>query len=334
MAHLYITDNGSVLGVDGGRYVIKQKQSLIRSIPKESIESISIFGNSSITTPCIQSLLMSKTPVCFFSGKGRYYGRLHGIESEKVELLKKQFDAFADETFCTALSVRIIAAKIHNQEIVLGRYARATGRQIESELGMMKQMEKKVLRAQSSAEAMGYEGMAAKVYFRALGEIVQPDFKFYGRSKQPPKDPFNSLLSLGYTLLMYEIMAKIETERMSPYCGVLHAVRDGSPALCSDMMEEWRAVIVDTVALSLVQGNEIQIDDFLADDEYIGIYLNNTALRKYINKFERKLNTKNKYLAYDQKEYSFRQAIHVQCRQMLTCIKEKNPELYLPIRIR
>lgn len=66
MAHLYITDNGSVLGVDGGRFIVKQKKELIRSIPKESIESISIFGNSTITTPCIQDLLMQGIPVCFF----------------------------------------------------------------------------------------------------------------------------------------------------------------------------------------------------------------------------------------------------------------------------
>lgn len=334
MAHLYITDNGSTLGIDGGRYVIKQKQDLVRSIPKESIESITIFGNSSITTPCIQSLLMSKTPVCFFSGKGKYYGRLHGIESEKVEILKKQFNLFDDENFCTALSVRMVAAKIHNQQIVLSRYAKTVGKQVESEFEMMKTMEKKVLHAQSAGEAMGYEGMAAKVYFKALGEIVQPDFKFYGRTKRPPRDPFNSLISLGYTLLLYEIMSKIETERMSPYCGILHTVRDGSPALCSDMMEEWRAVIADAVALSMIQGNEIHIDDFTTDDDYVGIYLSNPALRKFINKFERKLNMKNKYLAYEQKEYSFRQAIHVQCRQMSACINEKDPDLYLPVRIR
>lgn len=334
MAHLYITDNGSVLGVDGGRYVVKQKQDLVRSIPKESIESISIFGNSSITTSCIQSLLMSKTPVCFFSGKGRYYGRLHGIEAERIDVLKKQIDAFSDDAFATAISVRIIAAKIHNQQIVLSRYAKATGKKVESELEMIRYMEKKVINARSASEVMGYEGMAAKVYFKALGEIVHQDFRFYGRTKRPPKDPFNSLLSLGYTLLMYEIMAKIETERMSPYCGILHTDRDGSPALCSDMMEEWRAVIVDTVALSMVQGNEIRLDDFLTDDEYVGIYLNNAALRKYINKFERKLNTKNKYLAYDQKEYSFRQAMHVQCKQMLASVAEKDPELYIPVKIR
>lgn len=334
MAHLYLTDSGSVLGVDGGRYVIKQKNELIRSIPKESIESISIFGNSTITTPCIQSILISRTPVCFFSSKGKYFGRLHGIESEKITLLKNQFEAFDNDDFSTALSINMIAAKIHNQHIILNRYIKGRENEFQNEITIIKQMEKQVLRASSSEEVMGCEGMAAKMYFKVLGETVKPDFKFYGRNKRPPKDPFNSLLSLAYTMLMYEIMAKIETESLSPYCGVLHSVRDGSPALCSDMMEEWRAVIADSTVLSVIQGNEILFDDFVSDEEARGIYLSNAALRKFINKFERKLNTKNKYLVYDDKEYSFRQAIHVQCRQLAAAIKEKDPNLYQAIRIR
>lgn len=334
MAHLYLTDNGSVLGVDGGRYVIKQNKELVRSIPKESIESISIFGNSTITTPCIQDLLASRTPVCFFSSKGKYFGRLHGIEAERIALLKQQFERFDDEDFSTSLSARMIAAKIHNQQVILNRYIKTSAETFQSELNIIKQMEKKVITATSSTEAMGYEGMAAKMYFKILGEVVKPDFKFYGRNKRPPKDPFNSLLSLAYTMLMYELMAKIETEGLSPYCGVLHTVRDGSPALCSDMMEEWRAVIADATVMSMVQGNEILFDDFVSDENSVGIYLNNDALRKFINKFERKLNMKNKYLAYDDKEYSFRQAIHVQCRQLAAAIKENDPTLYQPIRIR
>ena len=334
MAHLYITDNGSVLGVDGGRFIVKQKKELIRSIPKESIESISIFGNSTITTPCIQDLLMQGIPVCFFSSKGKYYGRLHSVNNEKIDLLKKQFSMFEDTEFSNFLSVKMIAAKIHNQQIILGRYIKEKEDKYHEELNIIRQMEKKVLRATTAEELMGYEGMAARTYFKILGEVVRPDFRFYGRSKRPPRDPFNSLLSLGYTLLLYEIMAKVETIKLSPYCGILHTDRDGSPALCSDLMEEWRAVLVDSTVLSMIQGNEIELDDFVSDDAATGIYLNNVALRKFINKFERKLNTKNKYLDYNHNEYSFRQAIHIQCERLVECIKEKDSTLYSPIRIR
>ncbi len=334
MAHLYITDNGSVLSIDGGRFVIKQKDEMIRSVPKESVESISIFGNSSITTPCIQALLSAEIPVCFFSSKGKYYGRLYGVDGDKISLLKRQFCTFDDNEFSTLLSTQIVSAKIHNQIVILKRYIQEWDNSYQEELAIMMQMEKKVLHATSSEEAMGCEGMAAKMYFKVLGEIVRPDFRFYGRSKRPPRDPFNSLLSLGYTLLLHEIMAKVETAKLSPYCGILHSIRDGSPALCSDLMEEWRPVIVDSTVLSMVQGNEICLDDFVTDNEATGVYLTNDALRKFINKFERKLNTKNKYLEYDNSERSFRQAMHVQCAKLTDAIKGNNPIIYRPVRIR
>ncbi|MDY5422688.1 CRISPR-associated endonuclease Cas1 [Hornefia butyriciproducens] len=334
MSHLYITDNGSILGVDGGRYVIRQKDQLIRSIPRESIESVSIFGNSTITTPCMQQLLTSGTAVCFFSSKGRYYGRLHSVTGDKIELLKQQFAVLDDPAFSVAVSAKIAAAKIHNQQVVLKRYVGRDEDWYLRELSIIRQMEKKVMNAVSAAEIMGYEGMAAKLYFRVLGEIVRPEFRFYGRNRRPPKDAFNSMLSLGYTLLLYEIMAKLETQRLSPYCGVLHTDRDGSPALCSDLMEEWRSVIVDSAVMAMVQGNEISPDDFVFDENAAGIYLSNGALRRFINKLERKLNQKNKYLDYENREYSFRQAIHLQCGKFAEAITKKDPAVYHPVRIR
>lgn len=184
MAHLYITDNGSILSVDGGRYVVKQKNELVRSIPKESIESISIFGNSSITTPCIQSLLVSKIPVSFFSSKDKYYGRLHGIENEKVEFLKKQFDIFEDEAFCKALSVHMIAAKIHNQLIVLSRYAKATEKHIESELDMMKYLKKKVLHANLQKKLWDMKELPLNFISKRLGKLCIRNLN----SMEEPKD--------------------------------------------------------------------------------------------------------------------------------------------------
>lgn len=118
---------------------------------------------------------------------------------------------------------------------------------------------------------MGCEGNAAKNYFAALPKLVQPEFRFSGRTKQPPKDAFNSMLSLGYTMLLYEIYSEIENRGLTPYIGFLHSDRDGHPALASDLMEEWRSVIVDSAVLSLVQGGEIHISQFTEDEEVIFI---------------------------------------------------------------
>ncbi len=334
MSHLYITDNGSNLGVEGGRFIIRQKDELVRTIPKESVEAIFIFGNTSVSVPCMKELLYKRIPTCFFSSNGSYYGRLISTQGDNVPLMKKQFSLFEEEAFVMEMSKKISISKINNQYILLKRYLGMGREDHERDLHIMKGVQDKIQRSQSVAEIMGYEGMAARMYFNILGEIMRPEFAFKGRNRRPPKDPFNSLISLGYTLIMYEIMAKLEVTGLNPYCGILHSDRAGSPALASDMIEEWRAVLADSTALSLLQGGELKYDDFETDEDGKGVFLTKSGMRTFLNKFEKKLNTSMKYLDYDNKDYSFRQAISVQCKQMVECVKQRNAELYHPIRIR
>ena len=161
--------------------------------------------------------------------------------------------------------------------------------------------------------------------------VINPEFRFQGRSRRPPRDAFNSLLSLGYTLLIYEIYAKIQNTGMTPYYSILHKAYANNPSLASDLMEEWRAVIVDSVVLSLIQGNEIQQKHFEKEESQGGIYLTNEGLRKFIKKFERKMNTHIKYLRYDDRSYSIRDALSVQCDKLKESLENQAPELYQPI---
>lgn len=333
MSHIYITNNGSVLSVKGGRFVIVQKDGLKTSIPKETVESVSVFGNSSITTPCVQTLLESKIPVSYFSSTGKYYGRLEESDGNKIVLLKKQFIVFDEYEFKLNLSKKFVRAKINNQCVLLRRYI---GHNTEDSLSIVqaRKLQRKVIAGESVDEIMGYEGMAARIYFDVLSNNIHPEFKFYGRNRRPPKDAFNSLLSFGYTLLLHEIMSKIESTGLSPYLGLLHKERDNSPALASDMMEEWRAVIVDATVMSMIQGNEISIDDFESDENEEGIYIRNDALKKYIKKFERKLASKAKYLAYDDKQYTFRTAMDIQCSKIREAVMDGNADVYKAIEIR
>ena len=167
-----------------------------------------------------------------------------------------------------------------------------------------------------------------------LSKIIKPEFKFYGRNRRPPKDPFNSLLSFGYTLLLYEIIAKLESCGLNPYCGILHKERDNSPALASDLMEEWRAVLVDSIVMKMIQGNEVNYDDFESDCDSNGIYIRNDALKKFIKQFESKLTSKTKYLEYDNNSCSFREAISIQCYKVVEAIKLSDSEVYKAIIIR
>lgn len=181
---------------------------------------------------------------------------------------------------------------------------------------------------------MGYEGTAAKIYFKVLGILIDPEFCFKGRSKRPPLDPFNSMISLGYSIIVNELYGKIEGKGLNPYFGVMHKDREKHPTLASDLMEEWRAVLIDSTVLSMINGHEISKKEFYTQVEQPGVFLEKEALRKYIKKLESKFRTENRYLTYIDYRVSFRQALDLQLGQFIKAIETENPEEYSPIVIR
>lgn len=334
MLQVYVTNNGSVVGIEGGRFKITQKDQLVKTIPKESVESISIFGNSTITTPCMQYLLEHGISVSFFSSTGKYFGRLEATSDHKIEVVKKQIQAFDDDLYALKLAQKMIFAKITNQQILLKRYIKLSSEKLSRNISLMKQYKKKAMQAEDVNQLMGYEGIAARTYFDSLALIINPDFQFKGRNRRPPRDPFNSLLSLGYTLLIYEIYAKLQIIGMTPYYSILHKAYANNPSLASDLMEEWRTVIVDSVALSLIQGNELRAKHFETEEETGGVYLTNEGLRKFLKKFERKMNTEIKYLQYDNKGCSMREALSIQCGKLKESLEKRDPEIYQAIMLK
>ena len=278
MSYLYVTEDGVSMGIDGGYYVVNCKDGVTKKVPKETLESVALFGNIGITTQCVRELLKMGIPVSYFSKNGAYYGRLESTGHKNIVRLKKQIFRSEDNTL------------------------------------------------------IGYEGVAAKSYFAVLSKIINPEFSFNGRNRMPPRDPFNSMISLGYTLLMYEIYGEIENKALTPYCGFLHKDHERHPTLASDLMEEWRAVIVDSVVMSLVQGNEINQEHFIKDEETGAVYLTTTGIRIFIKKYEAKLRSENKYL--DGISMSYRRCLWYQVNKLVNAIEENNAELYNPVTIR
>ena len=181
---------------------------------------------------------------------------------------------------------------------------------------------------------MGYEGTAAKIYFKVLGKLIDEQFVFEGRSRRPPMDPFNSLISLGYSIILNELYGKIEGKGLNPYFGVMHKDREKYPTLASDLMEEWRAVLIDTTALSMLNGHELVKEDFYTGIDQPGVFLEKDGFRKYIQKLEGKFRTENRYLSYIDYSVSFRRAMDLQVNQFVKAIGTENVEEYMPVIIR
>lgn len=332
MSYLYVCEQGAVISITANRFEVKYKNGLLKSIPAETLEMIEVFGKVQLTTQCIEACLCRGINVVFYSTAGAYYGRL--ISTSHVNVQKQRMQAALNQkvSFKIEFSKKIIDAKIRNQIVLLRRYARRTDIPIERSVKEMQYMCGKVYQADTVEQIMGYEGYAARIYFKMLGQLIDKEFAFTGRSRRPPKDPFNSLISLGYSIMLNEIYGKLEAKGLNPYFGLMHKDREKHPTLASDLMEEWRAVLIDSVALSMINGHELQKEDFYEKEE--GVYLSRDGMKKYLQKLENKFRTQTKYLCYVDYSVSFRQALELQVSQLVKAMQEEDSTLYHPILIR
>lgn len=334
MSYLYVCEQGASIGLADNRFQIKCRDGMVKSIPAEALEVIEVFGKVQITTQCIEECLKRGVNILYYSTNGAYYGRLISTNHVNVQRQRLQAERTKDLDFRIAFSKRLIDAKIRNQIVVMRRYARHGNYNVERSVVEMQNMYKKLENAKSIEQVMGYEGTAAKTYFRELGRMIDPQFAFSGRTRRPPKDPFNSLISLGYSIILNEFYGKIEGKGLNPYFGVMHSDHEKHPTLASDLMEEWRAVLIDSLALSMLNGHELCKDDFYTETEQPGVFLEKDGFKKYIQKLESKFRTETRYLSYIDYSVSFRRAMDLQINQFVKVLETNDVELYHPVVIR
>lgn len=337
MPYLYINENGAVLSHEDNCFKISSKNGTIRTIPSETLEGISIFGAVQVTTQCIERCLKKGINISFYSPSGAYFGRIISTGHINTARQKAQARLSDTEDFRLAFSKKIIEAKIHNQQVLIKRYLRSASmtKNIEIMVNNIVACEKEIKGCESIQQVMGYEGSAARVYFSMLSKLInKQEFKFDGRNKRPPKDAFNSMISLGYSILLNEVYGEIENKGLNPYFGFLHSDRENHPTLASDLMEEWRAVIVDSTVMSLINGNEISIDHFYKRDDSPGIFLDRDGMKIFIAKLEKKFAVQSKYLSQVEFPVSFRRGIGLQIESLVRAIENDDINEYTPVRLR
>lgn len=333
MSFVYITEQGAKIQKRGNVFQVGRNLELLMEIPAETIEGLVLMDGVQLSSAAITELLRLGIPVTWFSTQGRFCGRLE--TTKDVDVFKQQQQILAiDAPFSLEVARLMITAKIHNQLTLIRRYRR-NNLEHESQLnglcvklGIMKV---KAKTAQSKEQLMGYEGIAARYYFEALGLMVAEPFSFKERSKQPPLDEFNSMLSLGYTLLMYEIYTAICNQGLSPYFGMNHALKNHHPALASDLMEEWRPIIIDSLVMSLVSHHEIGLEHFYKSAENDGVYMTREGRAIFLRAYEKKMRTQNKYL---EGKHSYRHSLVMQTRAFSEALIAGISERYEPIVLR
>lgn len=333
MSYLYVTQDKSKISCRDNECIINYGDNEQCVIPIETLDGIDIFGATQLTTQAIQKFLLKGIPVSFYAKSGKYYGKLISTGHVNAKRQRKQSALGLNIEQYMVLDKKIISAKANNQLVILRRYSRNKEEDISSEVKGIKALMYKIDKCKNIKQLMGYEGSIAKNYFKALSKLIDENFKFNGRSRRPPKDEFNSLISYGYTILFNEIYGKVEKHGLNPYFGFLHRDDENHPTLCSDLLEEWRPVIIDSLVMSLINGHEISKEYFSKNDDG-GIYLGKEAHKIFLKKLNDKMMTEQKYIESVEYEVSFRRGIDLQVINLVNAIESEDLSLYNPIRIR
>lgn len=224
------------------------------------LEQVLIFGKAQVTTQAIHVCLKRQIPILYLSRMGYCYGRILAIEQGYRPLFRFQQQLGLSERLGVARL--IVLAKIKNCRVILQRQQRRLGADylgtVFRDLDYFAEMANQ---ANSLSKLNGYEGAAANVYFSAFGQCLSsPEFSFVARSRRPPGNPVNALLSFGYQVLWNHFLTLIEFQGLDPYQGCLHEGSERHAALASDLIEEFRAPIIDALVLYLVNNGMVRVD--------------------------------------------------------------------------
>ena len=329
MAILYITQQGAALHKSGNQVIVKKGRDVLQEIPIVQLDEVVIFGNGHITTPTIGYLLNKNIPVSFLSSRGKYKGKLQPPYAKDTLIRKHQYAVAADPPQCLELAKCFVRGKITNA-IRFSQRQRTQNAEVESAARTARQTLEKLERAKNLESLLGYEGAGAAAHYQAFRQFLAHDWGFTTRQFRPPPDPINAMLSLGYTLLHNHVYAFTNVVGLDPYCGYFHQPKHGHAALASDLMEEFRQIIVDGYVLSLVNRNRVQLDDFEQTDT--GIRFTKTALDRFLTGYYGRMQQTFQHPTRNEKT-TYLRAIELQVRHLARVIMEEE-SVYKPFRVR
>jgi CRISPR-associated protein Cas1 len=310
---LVVQKAGAQIGISGEELVVKVKDEVVRKLPGQQVRAIYLYGAVQLTAQAISTCLELGIDVAYFSPAGRYLGALCGLPASGVDARRGQYRLFELPGVRLQLAREVIRAKIHNQRVMLMR----NGEVPERVLQLMIHFRDATASARELTELLGIEGNAAALYFEQFDSMLKKreDWKFdwRGRNRRPPRDPVNALLSLGYSMLAKELTGVCHAVGLDPFLGFMHQPRYGRPALALDLMEEFRPLVADSVAISLVNRGELGPEDFIRSAN--GTFLNDRGRKVFWEAWFRRLDTEVSHPEFAYK-MAYRRMLDVQARQL------------------
>lgn len=271
---LYVTTQGSYLSAEGETMIVRVEGTNKAQIPLHMLEGVVCFGQVSCSPVLMERCSEKGIGISFLTERGRFLARIHGPVSGNVLLRRTQYRNADDAPSSARIARFSVAAKIANSRAVLMRgvrdYPDEPGSAILQKAvdGMARDLGD-LQRTQDLDEIRGIEGDAARIYFEAFDHLIvaqKEGFSFRGRTRRPPLDSVNALLSFVYTLLTHDAASALEAVGLDPQVGFLHRDRPGRPGLALDLVEEFRAFLGDRLALSLINRRQVRPEGFVTSE--------------------------------------------------------------------
>ncbi len=271
---LYITSDDAYVRKERETFVVELRDADGNSkkafqAPIHTIENIVCFGFKPLTPQVMAFCAENNVGISYLTENGKFLARVYGAQKGNVLLRKAQYLIADNESESLRIASPIIAAKVSNYRYILQRHQRnhpeKSNDDVSTAIDILGKRLANIQRAQTLNELRGYEGECANIYFSVLSNMIivqESDFVFNQRTKRPPLDPANALLSFLYAILSNDIRSAIETVGLDPQVGFLHQLRPGRPSLALDIMEEFRAYLGDRVMLNLINLKQVTIKDF------------------------------------------------------------------------
>lgn len=291
MTVLYVTHPGAEVRKQKARLQVQWRGETLAALPLRQVERVVLLGPGQVSAAAARALLAASTPVVFCSTRGRYYGML-SVGHEDTQFLLAQVDRHRDQAYRLETAKAIVGAKIRHSRALLRRYVRNhPNHQVEYLADRLEPLLAHLEKACSMPEVMGLEGSAGALYFAAYGRCFHDEeVRFRRRTRHPPRDPANALLSLGYMLVLTEVAGALAAQGFHLGLGFLHEFSARRFALPLDVLEIFRQPVVDRLTLSLFNRRAFAISAFetSADKK---VLLKERELRRYLWFFERAMST-------------------------------------------
>jgi CRISP-associated protein Cas1 len=262
-----------------------------RYIPLQDVDRVVISGTPAVTIPVLQEFMQRGIPVSFLTNHHRWLGALTSDNVGNAKRRIAQYRAAENAEFRLVLASELVQCKIKNCRRVLQRLSSARKESASpNQLAVSQELSalahKAAMLPESLDELRGYEGQAAAIYFSRLADFFPDDIPFEKRSKHPPLNPANALMSWCYTIAVGEIVAAIKAHGLDPYLGFLHDTSYNMPSLAYDLLEPLRAPLCDMLTMHLLNHRILRTDHFecVADDD--GVYLTHAAKREFFPAYE------------------------------------------------